>query len=100
MGLPVEFLFRYYWLLDMWHLKMAITTIFLVSLSVVGAIAGFFLLNYLYRLLFLGGCGAYLIGFLSGVLSILLVKNNPNISTWLPVGVSIYPIYEILFSIY
>ncbi len=74
--------------------------VFLFSLSMIGAILGFFIFNYPYGLIFLGDGGAYFIGFIIAVLSILLVKNHPEVSAWFPITVSIYPIYETIFSIY
>ncbi len=71
-----------------------------VSLILAGAIAGFFIFNYPYGLIFLGDGGAYLIGFLIGVLSVMLVKNHPQVSPWFALSVSVYPVYETLFSIY
>ncbi|MCS7262982.1 MAG: glycosyltransferase [Aquificaceae bacterium] len=72
----------------------------LLCLVMVGALLGFFLLNYPKGLIFLGDGGAYLTGFLLGVVGILLVKRNPEVSAWLPVVVCIYPIFEVLFSMY
>lgn len=74
--------------------------ILLASFAMIGAIIGFFILNYPYGLIFLGDGGAYFIGFVIAVLSVLLVKNHDQVSAWFPVMVSIYPIYETLFSIY
>ncbi len=71
-----------------------------ISLIMIGAILGFFIFNYPIGLIFLGDGGAYLIGFTIAVLSILLVKNHPQVSAWFPIAVAVYPIYETLFSIY
>ncbi len=75
---------------------------FIVTSCVVmaGALAGFFILNYPYGLIFLGDGGAYFTGFFIAVMSILLVKRHPEVSAWFAVLVNIYPIYETLFSIY
>lgn len=72
----------------------------LLALVMVGALAGFFLWNYPRGLIFLGDGGAYLIGFWIAVLSILLIKRNPQISPWFAVLVNYYPIFETLFSIW
>ena len=74
--------------------------ILLTSFSMIGAILGFFIFNYPYGLIFLGDGGAYFIGFVIAVLSILLVKNHSEVSAWFPIMVSVYPIYETIFSIY
>jgi UDP-GlcNAc:undecaprenyl-phosphate/decaprenyl-phosphate GlcNAc-1-phosphate transferase len=69
-------------------------------LIVIGAIGGFFIWNYPRGLIFLGDGGAYLIGFLIAVLSILLVKRNPTVSPWFALLVNAYPIFETLFTIW
>ena len=69
-------------------------------LIVIGAISGFFIWNYPRGLIFLGDGGAYLIGFLIAVLSVLSVKRNPTISPWFALLVNAYPIFETLFTIW
>lgn len=71
-----------------------------ISIILIGAIAGFFVLNFPRGKIFLGDGGAYLIGFLLAEISVLLVKRNPNISPWFPVVILGYPIFEVIFSIY
>lgn len=66
----------------------------------IAAIAGFFVWNYPRGLIFLGDSGAYLIGFFIAVISVLLVKRNPQVSSWFPMLLVIYPVWETLFSIY
>jgi len=80
--------------------KVGDNSTLLFSLAMVGALLGFFLLNYPYGLIFLGDCGAYLTGFVMGVLLILLVKNNAQVSPWFALTVTIYPVYETVFSVY
>ncbi len=69
-------------------------------LIIIGGIAGFFVWNYPRGLIFLGDGGAYLIGFLIAVLSILLVKRNPTVSPWFSLLINAYPIFETLFTIW
>ncbi len=69
-------------------------------LIVIGGIAGFFVWNYPRGLIFLGDGGAYLIGLLIAVLSILLVKRNPTVSPWFALLINAYPIFETLFTIW
>lgn len=76
------------------------TTIIIAALMMVGAIGGFFIWNYPRGLIFLGDGGAYLIGFWIGVLSILIVARNEQISPWFAVLINAYPIFETLFSIW
>jgi UDP-GlcNAc:undecaprenyl-phosphate GlcNAc-1-phosphate transferase len=58
------------------------------------------LLNFPRGLVYLGDGGAYLLGFWVGVLLVLLVARNPEVSAWFPVLLCSYPICELLFSIY
>lgn len=72
----------------------------MISLAMVGAIAGFLVWNFPRGLIFLGDGGAYLIGFVIAELSVLLVARNPAVSPWFPLLLSFYPIFETIFSIY
>lgn len=71
-----------------------------VVVMAIGSIAGFFIWNFPRGLIFLGDGGAYLIGFLIGVLSLLLIMRNPAVSPWFACLINIYPIFETLFSIW
>lgn len=75
-------------------------SILIAALMMIGAIGGFFIWNYPKGLIFLGDGGAYLIGFWIGVLSILIVARNPQVSPWFALLVNAYPIFETLFSIW
>ncbi|MHC0510534.1 MraY family glycosyltransferase [Achromobacter aegrifaciens] len=70
------------------------------SVGMLGAIFGFLLWNYPRGLIFLGDGGAYFIGFMIGVLSILMLARHPYVSAWFPLLLCIYPVFETLFSIY
>jgi len=74
--------------------------VFSISIIMIAAILGFSVCNFPKGKIFLGDGGAYLIGFLFALISILLVQRNPEISPWFPVVVLSYPIFETLFSIY
>ncbi len=74
--------------------------LFPVCLALAGAILGFLVWNYPGGFIFLGDGGAYLLGFLIAQISILLVKNNPEVSPWFPMLLLIYPVTETIFSIY
>jgi UDP-GlcNAc:undecaprenyl-phosphate/decaprenyl-phosphate GlcNAc-1-phosphate transferase len=63
-----------------------------------GAGLGFLLLNYPSGRLFMGDSGAYLLGCLIALSGALLVLRNPDVSPWFPLAVTIYPIWETLFS--
>lgn len=74
--------------------------IFQFSLILFFSILGFFVWNFPKGKIFLGDGGAYIIGFLLAIISILIVKRNPEISPWFPLTVLSYPVFETLFSIY
>ena len=59
---------------------------------------GFMLVNYPLGKIFLGDGGAYLLGFLLGWISVMLIARNNNISPWAPLLVCAYPVLEVLFS--
>ena len=71
-----------------------------ISVTAIGAIAGFMLFNFPRGLIYLGDGGAYLLGFWIGELLILLVARNPQVSPWFPLLLCSYPVCEMLFSIY
>ena len=56
------------------------------------------LVNYPLGKIFLGDGGAYLLGFLLGWISVMLIARNNNISPWAPLLVCAYPVLEVLFS--
>lgn len=62
--------------------------------------SGLFCFNFFRGTIFSGDSGAYLLGFLLAMLSLLLIARNPMISPWFPLLVLIYPVYETIFSIY
>lgn len=69
----------------------------LISLS---AILGFLVWNYPRGLIFAGDAGAYLLGFIIAVISVLLVARHIRVSPWFPFTLVIYPVWETLFTIY
>ena len=66
----------------------------------VASLLGFLSCNYPGGAIFAGDCGAYLMGFLIGLISVLLVTRNPQVSAWFPMLLAVYPVWETLFSIY
>jgi len=64
------------------------------------SILGFLVWNYPKGKIFLGDAGAYLIGFCSGFLSLLLVDRHTEISPWFALLINFYPIFETLYSIF
>jgi UDP-N-acetylmuramyl pentapeptide phosphotransferase/UDP-N-acetylglucosamine-1-phosphate transferase len=71
-----------------------------LAFIIIGSAIGFFIWNYPKGFIFLGDGGAYLIGFLIAVTSILLVVRNFSVSPWFALSINIYPVFETLFSIY
>lgn len=77
------------------------STIGTLALVGIGAVLGFFVLNYPAGLIFLGDGGAYLLGFWYAELAILLLVRNPGaVSPLYPLLAAIYPVFEVAFSIY
>ena len=66
----------------------------------IGSTVGFFVWNYPKGHIFLGDGGAYMIGFLIAITSILLVVRNPSVSPWFALMVNAYPIFETIFTIW
>jgi UDP-N-acetylmuramyl pentapeptide phosphotransferase/UDP-N-acetylglucosamine-1-phosphate transferase len=64
------------------------------------SIAGFLLVNFPRGRIFLGDGGAYLMGLVLALLSVLLAHRNAEVSAWFPLLLLAYPIWETLFSIY
>ncbi|MEO6032500.1 MAG: glycosyltransferase [Burkholderiaceae bacterium] len=74
--------------------------IFTAALITAGAVLGFFVWNFPAGLIFLGDGGAYLLGFLLGELSILLIHRNAGVSPIFPLLLCAYPIFETIFTMY
>ena len=72
-----------------------------LSLLGIGALLGFFALNFPYGRIFLGDGGAYLMGFWLAQLCLMLVLRNPGeVSFVFPLLLCIYPVFETAFTIY
>ena len=75
--------------------------IFYICIGLIGGICGFLILNFPKGRIFLGDGGAYLLGFVLAFLLIKLTQNENNgVSPWYGITIMIYPIFEVLFSIY
>lgn len=61
---------------------------------------GFFVFNFPAGKIFLGDGGAYYLGFMLSAISVLTVVRHPEVSAWFCLAVVIYPIWEVVFSIY
>ena len=80
--------------------KVADYQILAVACALFGATLGFWVWNFPRGVIFAGDGGAYLWGFVLGVLSVLLIDRNTDVSPWFPLVLMIYPVWETLFSIY
>ena len=80
------------------YLQEDISIVFL-SVSIIASSLAFFALNYPRGLIFLGDGGAYLFGFVIGMLSIYTSHAYPEISPWFFVAINIYPITETFFTV-
>lgn len=65
----------------------------------IAPIAGFWLINIIRGDVFLGDAGAYFLGYLVAALSVILIVRNPQLSPWVVVMVTVYPIVETLFTL-
>lgn len=71
-----------------------------ISLTLAAAIAGFFLINWPFGKLFLGDGGSYVSGFYLAWVAVILVERNSTVSPFAVLLVCLYPIIEVLFSMY
>jgi UDP-GlcNAc:undecaprenyl-phosphate/decaprenyl-phosphate GlcNAc-1-phosphate transferase len=76
------------------------TNLAMIALTTAGAVLGFFVWNWPRGLIFLGDGGAYFVGFMIGEISLLLLAKHPEVSTWFPLLLVFYPVFETIFSIY
>ncbi len=72
----------------------------LVCVVTIGAILGFLVFNWPLGKIFLGDGGSYLLGLFVAWASVLLATRNPEISPFTFLLICIYPVTEVLYSIY
>ena len=75
-------------------------TVVMLSLLLNAGTLGFLVWNWPKGKIFLGDGGAYLLGFLTAGVLVLLVQRNPVVSSWLPLVLVGFPVFETLYSIY
>ena len=73
---------------------------FFLSLILTASVLGFFVLNFPFGKIFIGDGGAYFIGIMLAVISLLLVDRHAELSSWFVLLIFMYPMYELLYSIY
>ena len=71
----------------------------LTAVAAAAVLMGFMLVNFPSGLVFLGDGGAYVAGFVTGSVAIMLAARNPDVSAWAIAVVVAYPALEALFSI-
>jgi UDP-N-acetylmuramyl pentapeptide phosphotransferase/UDP-N-acetylglucosamine-1-phosphate transferase len=73
-----------------------------LNLSSILAISvfGFFVLNFPFGKIFMGDGGAYFLGFMLAIIGLILVGRHEELSNWFVLLIFIYPMYELLYSIY
>jgi UDP-N-acetylmuramyl pentapeptide phosphotransferase/UDP-N-acetylglucosamine-1-phosphate transferase len=69
-----------------------------ISLVCIASILGFIVFNFPFGRIFLGDGGAYSLGFLLAVVTIMIVKRHSTISPWYALVTLIYPVWEVIFS--
>ena len=74
--------------------------VFCVAAVLAGSVAGFLVVNFPRGRIFLGDGGAYLVGLVLAVLSVLVVQRNSEVSPWFPLVLLAFPIWETIFSMY
>ena len=73
--------------------------LFHLTLTITAISAGFFVVNFPLGKIFLGDGGAYSLGFLIAVLSVMLAARNPEVSPWVCPLILSYPLTELVISI-
>jgi UDP-GlcNAc:undecaprenyl-phosphate GlcNAc-1-phosphate transferase len=74
-------------------------TILMVILMVMMLVGAFLFFNYPRGQIFLGDLGAYVLAFLTGMVTIMFFGRHINLSPWFAVLILIYPMTEVAFSI-
>ena len=74
--------------------------LFFLSTSLFFITIGFFVWNWPFGKIFLGDGGAYFLGFCVVFLGLLLVYRSAQVSPFAPIMLGIYPLVEVIFSMY
>ena len=74
-------------------------TIMMVILMIMMLVGAFLCFNYPKGQIFLGDLGAYVLAFLTGMVTIMFFGCHVNLSPWFAVLILIYPMTEVAFSI-
>jgi UDP-N-acetylmuramyl pentapeptide phosphotransferase/UDP-N-acetylglucosamine-1-phosphate transferase len=71
-----------------------------LSFILVASLFGFFILNFPFGKIFMGDGGAYFVGLILAIIGLMLVERHEELSNWFILLIFIYPMYELLYSIY
>ena len=71
-----------------------------LSLILIASLSGVFIFNFPFGKIFMGDGGAYFVGFMLAVIGLMLVDRHEELSNWFVLLIFIYPMYELLYSIY
>jgi UDP-GlcNAc:undecaprenyl-phosphate GlcNAc-1-phosphate transferase len=74
------------------------TEISQIIIYIIAVLFGFMFFNYPLGKIFLGDLGAYLLAFITGMITILLMGRNPELPNWSAVCILSYPVIEVIFS--
>ena len=66
----------------------------------IAVLIAFIFLNYPFGKIFLGDLGAYYIGWVTAIMVIKIMVDNPQIPNWSAVTILSYPIIEVVFSFF
>ena len=72
----------------------------LLSLTIIPIVSGFFILNFPFGKIFLGDCGAYLLGFTLIWISIILINFENSVSPFAIILIFFYPVADTLLAIW
>ena len=71
-----------------------------MSLMLTASLFGFLLFNFPLGKIFMGDGGAYFVGFILAMIGLMLVDRHEELSNWFVLLVFIYPMFELLYSLY
>ena len=74
----------------------------MLQLSLISTVSifGFIVFNFPFGKIFMGDGGAYFLGFMLAIIGLMLVDRHEELSSWFILLIFMYPMYELLYSIY
>jgi UDP-GlcNAc:undecaprenyl-phosphate/decaprenyl-phosphate GlcNAc-1-phosphate transferase len=76
------------------------TLVFQMSSILAASLFGFLVFNFPFGKIFMGDGGAYFVGFMVSIIGLILGIRHDEVSHWFVLLIFIYPMYELLYSIY